>query len=189
MTEPRKSRRSSAPSAPPPADAMTPKQRKDRRYYERHRERVLARVKAHDEANREAKNEYLRKYYVENRDHLNEADRARRERNIETVREKDRIRCRNPARRRWHYLTQQAPRRTGVIGRITPAEWEAILELYGRKCLACGVGEGEGRLQIDHVIPVAKGGRTTVDNVQPLCGKCNRKKGTKSTDYRPAHVS
>jgi len=32
-------------------------------------------------------------------------------------------------------------------------------------------------LQCDHLIPVALGGATTVDDLQLLCGECNRLKG------------
>ena len=32
---------------------------------------------------------------------------------------------------------------------------------------------------IDHIIPVAKGGCTTEDNLQTLCWKCNRAKSDK----------
>lgn len=34
-------------------------------------------------------------------------------------------------------------------------------------------------LEIDHIIPVSKGGRTTEDNLQTLCWKCNRAKSNK----------
>ncbi len=34
-------------------------------------------------------------------------------------------------------------------------------------------------LEIDHIIPISKGGMTTEDNLQTLCWKCNRKKGAK----------
>ncbi|MBQ3000821.1 MAG: HNH endonuclease [Oscillospiraceae bacterium] len=34
-------------------------------------------------------------------------------------------------------------------------------------------------LEIDHIIPVAKGGCTTEDNLQTLCWKCNRAKSDK----------
>ena len=38
-------------------------------------------------------------------------------------------------------------------------------------------------LHIDHIIPVAKGGKTVPSNLQVLCSKCNGNKGTKTT-YR-----
>lgn len=34
-------------------------------------------------------------------------------------------------------------------------------------------------LEIDHIIPLSKGGLTNTDNLQTLCWRCNRKKGNK----------
>ena len=34
-------------------------------------------------------------------------------------------------------------------------------------------------LEIDHIIPIAKNGMTTEENLQTLCWKCNRSKGSK----------
>ncbi len=33
------------------------------------------------------------------------------------------------------------------------------------------------RLELDHVIPVALGGASSAQNLQVLCGDCNRRKG------------
>ena len=44
----------------------------------------------------------------------------------------------------------------------------------GGRCCSCGSGE---ELQFDHIIPVALGGGTGQDNLQVLCGPCNRSKG------------
>ena len=41
------------------------------------------------------------------------------------------------------------------------------------RCVRCGA---EDELQFDHVIPVAKGGGSAIDNVQVLCADCNRQK-------------
>ncbi len=34
------------------------------------------------------------------------------------------------------------------------------------------------QLECDHIIPLARGGETKMDNLQTLCRECNRKKGT-----------
>lgn len=49
-------------------------------------------------------------------------------------------------------------------------------------CCSCGNStniEPNLLLEIDHIIPVAKGGRTVEDNLQTLCWKCNRAKSDK----------
>lgn len=42
------------------------------------------------------------------------------------------------------------------------------------RCVRCGVEED---LQFDHVIPFARGGGNAEENIQLLCGACNRAKG------------
>jgi superfamily II DNA or RNA helicase len=43
-----------------------------------------------------------------------------------------------------------------------------------RRCLACGFTK---RLEVDHIVPARHGGTQDVDNLQTLCGICNRLKG------------
>lgn len=49
---------------------------------------------------------------------------------------------------------------------------EDVLERYGDECAYCG-GEFQ---ELDHFVPVSKGGPHTLDNVRPSCTSCNRKK-------------
>ncbi len=44
----------------------------------------------------------------------------------------------------------------------------------GGRCRQCGSAQD---LHFDHVIPWSKGGANTVQNIQILCGPCNRRKG------------
>lgn len=66
-------------------------------------------------------------------------------------------------------------------GEFSAAEWIALIEKYDNTCLRCGE---VGNVTIDHVIPLSKGGRNSIDNIQPLCLSCNSKKQTKTIDYR-----
>lgn len=57
-----------------------------------------------------------------------------------------------------------------------------IMERDNFSCQICGLSNREEPnllLEIDHIIPIAKGGMTTEDNLQTLCWRCNRSKGSK----------
>ncbi|MBA3833743.1 MAG: HNH endonuclease [Chthoniobacterales bacterium] len=64
--------------------------------------------------------------------------------------------------------------------RLPPAEWyivrSIVLERDGYSCAYCG---SDANLHIDHVIPLARGGSNTFDNLVTSCGPCNQSKGTK----------
>jgi 5-methylcytosine-specific restriction enzyme A len=44
------------------------------------------------------------------------------------------------------------------------------------QCQSCGKNFQETTLNIDHIIPLAKGGSNDISNLQTLCIKCNQKK-------------
>jgi 5-methylcytosine-specific restriction endonuclease McrA len=67
---------------------------------------------------------------------------------------------------------------------FTFEEWLALLEFYGHRCLRCGSRES---LSVDHVIPLSLGGSNSIDNIQPLCERCNSLKSDTIADYRPSH--
>ena len=49
----------------------------------------------------------------------------------------------------------------------------------GYRCRECGASKEDGAtLEIDHIIPVAKGGTNDISNLQTLCKECNRAKYT-----------
>ena len=57
---------------------------------------------------------------------------------------------------------------------------EYLLEKWGRKCTYCG--KENLPLQIEHIVPRAKGGSNRVSNLCLACEKCNLAKGTKSIE-------
>jgi 5-methylcytosine-specific restriction endonuclease McrA len=57
---------------------------------------------------------------------------------------------------------------------IAPDLKQFVWKRDGGRCRQCGHNV---ELQFDHVIPIAYGGATTAENLQILCGHCNRRKG------------
>lgn len=50
-------------------------------------------------------------------------------------------------------------------------------------CQKCGATVQDGvKLEVDHIIPVSKGGKTNMNNLQTLCNRCNKGKCDKIED-------
>lgn len=62
------------------------------------------------------------------------------------------------------------PRREAVPREVR----RAVFERDGGRCVGCGA---RFDLQYDHVIPLAFGGASTLENLQILCAGCNARKG------------
>jgi hypothetical protein len=56
---------------------------------------------------------------------------------------------------------------------ILPEVVRDVIERDGLRCVECGSTDD---LQLDHILPVALGGATSVENLHVLCGGCNRAK-------------
>jgi len=56
---------------------------------------------------------------------------------------------------------------------IPPELQDEVWRRDGGRCVRC---ESEEELHFDHVIPVSKGGGNTAENLQVMCGPCNRAK-------------
>lgn len=76
----------------------------------------------------------------------------------------------------------QVKRRERQALRANYANWfERLRAEYGDGCANCGASNV---LVLDHVIPIAKGGRSQYENLQLLCAECNRIKGKLAIDCR-----
>lgn len=84
-----------------------------------------------------------------------------------------------------NYLSDIIKFRKSVAGQralMTSSLREEIKERDHYTCKKCGLSleqEPNLLLEIDHIMPLSKGGQTTKDNLQTLCWKCNRSKGSK----------
>jgi 5-methylcytosine-specific restriction endonuclease McrA len=62
--------------------------------------------------------------------------------------------------------------------KLTVVDWEIVLSKYGFSCAVCKKKEPEVRFDQDHKVPRVRGGGSSLDNWQPLCGECNNFKST-----------
>lgn len=55
-----------------------------------------------------------------------------------------------------------------------------VLKRDNFRCKICGISAADGaKLHVDHIIPVSKGGKTVMSNLQTLCDRCNIGKSDK----------
>lgn len=64
----------------------------------------------------------------------------------------------------------------GGSGRMSIADLEAVIAATNGKCSYCDVPTTE----LDHRVPICRGGTTSVENVTLCCRACNRRKGTQT---------
>lgn len=135
-----------------------------KRYRERHRERNLARLRKWREDNHDKAIAWLRDYR-----------RANPERHRTEVREWQK---RNPEKRRAQRHLRKCRQRSAE-GRFTGIDIKNILKHQRNKCayyIDCGQSFSNQQFQIDHIVPLARGGTNWPNNLQLLCASCNARK-------------
>jgi hypothetical protein len=87
---------------------------------------------------------------------------------------RDRQRKEQQKLQRAHMMLNAEQNAVGNRRQPIPRELRRLVfERDGGQCVECG---SNFDLQYDHVIPVALGGATSFENLQLLCGPCNREK-------------
>lgn len=83
------------------------------------------------------------------------------------------------------YLSQLVKFKKSAAGQralMTSKLREKIKKRDNYTCQKCGLSTNDEKnllLEIDHIIPISKGGMSIEENLQTLCWKCNRTKGAK----------
>ena len=66
---------------------------------------------------------------------------------------------------------------------IPPRKKHKVLQRFGFACADCNRTKDEVPIEVDHIVPVAKGGGDDYDNLQALCYECNMKKRDKIINH------
>lgn len=78
------------------------------------------------------------------------------------------------AERAEHLMAIPQSRGPSARQRISPEVRNFVLTRDGNRCVNC---DSAHELQLDHMIPVSLGGSSEPENLEVLCGPCNRRKG------------
>lgn len=148
----------------------------NRQWYARNREQRA-------EKNREWYKNHPGYWKKRSRAKLNTVERAYYARNATRLAaEKREYNRTHPAKVKASNLRQRA-QRTAAPGYASPEQIAARIAYYGGRCAYCQTGVYE---QLDHVIPIARGGSNWPANLRPACRRCNQsKKAKKLTEWRP----
>lgn len=119
---------------------------------------------------KEAQKEKLKKWRSENSDRVKETQKQNFKRWYE--------------RNKSHHSFNVRKRKQSISSKneLEPGQWEEMVRQCDNTCVFPGCTTSP--VTMDHVIPLSKGGRHHISNLQPLCQHHNDKKATKDTDYR-----
>lgn len=124
--------------------------------------------------NEETIRKYKKKYREANRGRIQEQKRE------DYLLNGDKIRARIRAYRALHKdrLRECAYARRRRVGKPDPDTTRAILLIRRMPCAYCGGTGG----QVDHVVPISRGGAHHFSNMLPACQKCNDSKNAKTPE-------
>ena len=132
-------------------------------------------------ANHDRCRERAREYRLRNPEKKRETDLRYRLLNADNLREKRRLyRINNLEQKRIASSRYRAQRRLVHRSKITPVQVRDRIAEFENKCCYCGCSvdrQDRTSYQIDHFLPVAKGGCDTLGNIVIACPTCNASKG------------
>lgn len=117
-----------------------------------------------------------RRWYATHREQALAAARAYRLREVERRAEyAKRWAAANPRTYHDRSVRERHKRRARLLScEVMVVTSRDLDRVRSQPCLACGSRE---RIQVDHLLPLARGGRHAVGNLIPLCFRCNPAKG------------
>lgn len=147
------------------------------RYRNLHAEELRVREQAKRRANPEHAYEVRRAWAVANPEKVREASRqyaAKKPDHVTVWASKNPHKAKSIKNR---YRTNKKY----VEGRHTSLELEALFDEQCGRCAYCGIRIDQG-YQIEHLVPLSRGGTDFISNIRLTCSSCNQSKGGKMFD-------
>lgn len=134
-----------------------------------------------------------RRWEKENKDKVNEKSRKKYHKNLEKSRKDRRIRVRKwysnnskksiAATKSWNMrnphskrISEQKRRSAKISRGVFKISKKEILKIISSPCVACGSYD---KITMDHIVPLSRGGKHSIGNLQPLCFSCNASKNNR----------
>ena len=124
-----------------------------------------------------AKAEASRRWYYRNQEQQQKRAVEYRNANIEDARRKSSAYNKANPEKIAAIARNRRARAKASGGKHTDADIAAILDLQKGRCAYCRIKFG--KYQVDHIIPLARGGSNDRTNLQALCTPCNQAKSAK----------
>ena len=162
------------------------KRRYDAEYRKRNKDILREKKKRYRHENIEKNRKWQRSYYWRHRAEILKKKERYREIHREERRKKSRIYDREHAPEHNVRTAERRARQKQSEVELTPEEKAEIKALYKRakeaprvRCYLCGRLIPKGHRHVDHIVPLAKGGKHVPSNLAIVCDRCNMHKHTK----------
>ena len=118
-----------------------------------------------------------KQYYIDNKDEILKYHKTYYEENKEEIAERYKKYCEEHP----HILANNHARRHARTENqeITKTEWLLVMEECGWRCFYCDIKLDKQNRSVDHFIPLAKGGRHSIEILVAACRSCNSSKKDK----------
>jgi HNH endonuclease len=147
-------------------------------YYARDPEPAKARAAAYRAANPEASRAAVAAWVLANPERKRAGDAAYQAANMATITLRRAAYSKANLDKARAAAARRKARKLGCV--VTKVDYAAILAEHGMVCHICsGEIESLNDLEMDHVIPLAKGGPHSPENLKPSHTFCNRSKGAR----------
>jgi 5-methylcytosine-specific restriction endonuclease McrA len=83
---------------------------------------------------------------------------------------------RNPHTYQESFMRRRARKIATEDGTVTAKVYKRLKKM---PCVVCGSSE---KIEVDHILPLSRGGAHSINNLQPLCRFCNASKGSKTME-------
>ena len=154
-----------------------------KKYNSEHKEHIAEHNKQWREANSEYIKEYNKQWREANSEYIKEHNKQWNEANSEYIKEYNK-QWNEANRKRRNELARKANHKRRALkaqngGEYTLEQWNECLEFFDYTCAYSGAELNKDNTNIEHIIPISKGGTNNITNIVPALDSVNKSKNAR----------